>query len=74
LEPRTLEELCGDLGEYVAEVNGNIYCSLGMTRVINCLHHSGLYEVLGKDHNEFYFCTNPAFNPLAHELLKKYEV
>jgi len=73
-EPRTIEDICGPEGEYVEDVKGNVYCSLGMTKKVSCLHHSGLYRQLEKDHNDFYFCINPLFNPRGHALLKKYEV
>ena len=56
-EGRSLELICLEEGGFAKEVYGNIYCSIGLTKQIDCQHQSKY-----TDHNDCYTCTNTLYS------------
>ena len=56
----SLEERCQDLGGFNIELLGNVYCSLFLSRKIECSYISK-----EKDKNDLYYCKNPVYQSLC---------
>ena len=60
-EPRNLVDICNEF-DFSKKLNGNVYCSLGYSRQVECPFYSK-----DQDHNGLYPCLNPKYQPLTEE-------
>lgn len=58
-ESRTIEMICLEEGGFNTELLGNVYCSIGFNRKIECPYQSN-----DLDKNKLYTCNNPIYQSL----------
>jgi hypothetical protein len=62
-ESRDIETICLEEGGFNIELLGKVYCSIGLTRKIECPYQSHY-----QDQNNLYCCTNLIYMSLNHEI------
>jgi hypothetical protein len=63
---KTLDERCLELGGFVVELAGNLYCSLAYSRKIQCDYLSK-----ERDQNYLYTCNHPLLIPIDLQSYKE---